>query len=166
MFEVGGDKLTTNLKRFSKVVAKNPTQRSQNTYDEYVEDFVEGYVSTLHSSGQVEVLNVNTLKNWLSNPDKYWKEISNYMAYMYYADGNIHQLYTLYETLPSFNFKIKVFDNTKKGYEKNIAYIQQMMYKVKYRELAREIIRQLNVRGWVVCCWLGDKKKPYLYIFD
>lgn len=166
---IGGESLATYLNLKKAIKSENSgseLKRSMNTYDDYVEEFVEGHVGGLYSDNLVETLTTAQVKDWLSNPDKYWKEISSYMSYMYYADGNIHQLYNLLENLPSYNFSIKVFDNTKNGYEKNVALIQQTMYKIKYRELARDIIRQLNVRGWVVCCWLGDKKKPYLYVFD
>lgn len=142
------------------------TQRAYNKFDDFTEEFIEGALSDIFDSNIVNNLSSSNIDTWFSNPEDYWKEISNQMGYMYYTDGNIHQLYTLYETLPSFNFSIKVFDNSKKGYEKNTSIIQKTMYQIRYKELARDIIRHLNFRGWCVCCWLGDKKNPSLYIFD
>lgn len=141
-------------------------EQKNNTYEDYVQEYAEGFVTTMFSNGQLKTITEEQIKTWLSNPDKYYKELSNLMAYMYYTDGYIYQLYTLFTSLPKLNYKIKVFNNTQKGYEENMGLINSTMTRIKYKQLARDIIRQECLTGTVVATWLGDKKNPFLYIFD
>lgn len=140
--------------------------KSLNTLDDYVQDFTEGYIVEAMNTGEFTTITQKDLEEWLSSPDTYYKEIANLMTYMYITDGNIYQLYTLIQTLPSLNYKIKVFDTTVKGYEKNLAMCNKILSNVKYKSLTRDLLSQECVNGWLVCMWLGNKKQPYLYIFD
>ena len=140
--------------------------RSYNTLEEYVQDFTEGYIMESMSTGEYTTITQSELEKWLSNPDQYYKEISGLMAYMHTTDGSIYQLYTLIQSLPSLNYKIKVFDTSVKGYEKNLAICNKILSKVKYKSLTRDLLSQECANGWLVCTWLGNKNSPYLYIFD
>lgn len=140
--------------------------KSLNTLEDYVQDFTEGYIMESMNTGEFTTITQKTLEEWLSSPDTYYKEISNLMTYMYITDGSIYQLYTLIQVLPSLNYKVKVFDTTVNGYEKNLAMCNKILSKVKYKPLTRDLLSQECVNGWVVCMWLGNKKQPYLYIFD
>lgn len=142
------------------------SKKSLNDYTDATGDFQEGVIGNLFSDGIVDTLDNDTLADWFSNPDDNWKEIQNYMAYLYYSDGMIYQLYTIMRTLPDLNYSIEVIDSSVSTNEKNIATIQQAMKKVRYKELTRDLITQACVNGTVVCTWLGDKKNPYLHIFS
>lgn len=146
--------------------AKVKNEKSVNEYSDFVSDYIEGYVGNLYADGITEDLNEETLLEWLSNPDAYWQDIQNYMAYLFYSDGNIHQLYTIIRTLPDLNYSIEVIDNSKSSNEKNLTTIRQTLKKVKYKELCRDILSQLCVNGTVICTWLGEKKNPYLHVFS
>lgn len=158
--------MAKRIMSFNHSIQAPQMEQKNNNYEEYVSEYTEGYVTTMFSNGQLKVITEEQIKTWLSNPDKYYKELANIMAYMYYADGYIYQLFTLFISLPKLNYKIKVFDNTQKGYETNMAIVNNVMSKIKYKQIARDIIRQLCLHGTVVATWLGDKKNPFLYVFD
>lgn len=160
--------MTTYLKKavFSDVASDETLKRSENEYNDFVSNYIEGFVGNLYSDGIVDVIDSETVTEWLSNPDAYWEEIQNFMAYLYYSDGNIYQLYTILRTLPDLNYSISVIDTSLSANEKNLNTINTVLRKVKYKELCRDIISQLCVSGTVICTWLGDKKNPYLHIFS
>lgn len=140
--------------------------KSFNTYDDFISDYIEGYIGNLFADGIVETLTKDQVAEWLANPEENWQEISNYMAYLYYADGSIFQLYTIFRTLPDLNYSIEVIDSSSSSNEKNITTIRQTLKKVKYKELTRDILTQLCATGTVICTWLGQKKNPYLHVFS
>lgn len=141
-------------------------QRSMNEYSDAISDNQEGFVGNLFSDGIEESLDSSTLLEWLSNPDEYHQDIQNYMAYLYYSNGTIYQLFTIIRTLSDLNYSIEVIDSSAKANEKSLQQIRQMLKKVKYKEVTRDILTQACVNGTVVCTWLGDKKNPYLHVFD
>lgn len=144
----------------------NNTQRSMNEYSDVASEMQEGFVGNLFSDGIVETIDNATLLQWLSNPDENFEEIQNYMAYLYYSNGTIYQLFTIIRTLSDLNYSIEVIDSSAKSNEKSLQTIRQMMKKVRYKEVTRDLLTQSCVNGTVVCTWLGDKKNPYLHIFD
>ena len=144
----------------------NNTQRSINEYSDVASEMQEGFVGNLFSDGIVETIDNATLLQWLSNPDDNFAEIQNYMAYLYYSNGTIYQLFTIIRTLSDLNYSIEVIDSSAKSNEKSLQTIRQMMKKVRYKEVTRDLLTQSCVNGTVVCTWLGDKKNPYLHIFD
>ena len=141
-------------------------QRSMNEYSDAISDMQEGYIGNLFGDGIVETLDNETLLEWLSNPDENFENIQNYMAYLYYSNGVIYQLFTIIRTLSDLNYSIEVIDSSAKSNEKSLQTIRQMMKKVRYKEVTRDLLTQTCVNGTVVCTWLGDKKNPYLHIFD
>lgn len=147
------------------VEAEN-AQKSLNEYSDVAGELQEGVIGNLFSDGIVETLDAETLLEWLSNPDENWQEIQNYMAYLYYSDGTIYQLYTIMRTLPDLNYSIEVIDSSSSSNEKSLTTIRQAMKKVRYKEITRDLITQACVNGTVVCTWLGEKKNPYLHIFS
>lgn len=149
----------------AKAEADN-TQRSLNEYSDAISDMQEGYVGNLFSDGIVETINSETLLEWLSNPDDNFEDIQNYMSYLYYSNGIVYQLYTIIRTLSDLNYSIEVIDSSAKSNEKSLQTIRQMLKKIKHKEVTRDLLTQACVNGTVVCTWLGDKKNPYLHIFD
>lgn len=140
--------------------------KSMNNYEDFIADYTEGFITGLFKDGIVETIDNAQIKEWLSNPDENWKEIQNFMTYLYYSDGNIYQLYTIFRTLPDLNYSIEVMDSSVSSNEKNLTLIRQTLKKVRYKELTRDLISQLCANGTVICTWLGEKKNPYLHIFD
>lgn len=141
-------------------------QRSKNEYSDAVSDMQEGYIGNLFGDGIVETLDNETLFEWLSNPDDNHQDIQNYMAYLYYSNGTVYQLFTIIRTLSDLNYSIEVIDSSSKSNEKSLQTIRQMLKKVKHKEVTRDLLTQACVNGTVICTWLGDKKNPYLHIFD
>lgn len=139
--------------------------KSNNSYEEAIMTYVEGFVTDLFSSGQIKTISEEDLQNYFANPDTYYKELSDLMTYYYIADGDIYQLYTLIQILPTLNYKIDVLEK-KTQYEKNLLLCNKMMRKVKHKQLTRDLLSQECTTGTVVCTWMGDKKNPYLFIFD
>lgn len=146
-------------------------EKSINSYEDYISQYVEGFVTKMYSDGVLKTVDSDTLKEWLSNPDTYYNEISNLMTYYYITDGDVFQQYDLFKTLPNLSYKIREFsdfsqnDNSKKN-EKNISTINKALYKISYKQLVRDIISQELAKGTVVGMWLGDKKNPYFFVFD
>lgn len=140
--------------------------KSMNTYEDFSGDLVEGGVTNLFNNTITETLTTEELYEWLSNPDKYWNNIQSYMAYLYYANGNVYQLYTIIKTLFDLKYTIESFEKSESSNEKNTQTLHKTLRKVKHKELTRDLLVQSCVNGTVVCTWLGDKKNPYLHIFD
>lgn len=155
-----------NVEQMTPSEIKEEILKSYNTYADYVTEYIEGFISKMYSSGQTQVATEEDMTEWLNNPDTYYEELSNLMGYEYISNGDIHMLYSMVQTLPTLNYKINVFDYTVKGYEKNVALCNKLMSKVKYKQVTRDMLSQLAGRGWLVATWLGNKKQPYLYIFD
>jgi len=139
--------------------------KSANTYEDYVMNYIDGFVTKAFGSGQIKTITEEKLQKYFSNPDVYYNEISSLMTYYYISDGDIYQLYNLIQILPTLNYKINVFD-TSTSYEKNLSLCNKTMYKIKYKSLIRDLLSQECVTGTVVSMWLGDKKNPYLFVFD
>lgn len=166
------NKKSKNIKRKKEFQIDDNTREeynlksSYNTYDEFVSDYVEGFVSKMFNDGIVKVIETKTLQEWLSNPDKHIKDIHNLLNYYYISDGAIFQLYDLMYSLSDLNYSISSFENYKKD-DENIGKINKIMKrKIKYKELTRDIINQLHSSGTIICTWLGSKSNPYLYVFD
>lgn len=145
-------------------VYNSQLRKSLNTYEEFTQDFIEGSVNP-NSDKVPETITDTVIQEWLSNPDDNIEEIMSYMTYLYFADGNIYQLYTLMASLPKLNYKIRAFDKKIQGYDETLIKCDKILYQVNYKKLTRDIISQLCATGNVVCAWLGNKSNPYLYIF-
>ena len=85
--------------------------KSKNDYSDATSDLVEGGIGNLYNNDIVETLTNEQLYEWLSNPEKNLSEIQNYMAYLYYANGNVYQLYTIIKTLSDLKYELKSFEN-------------------------------------------------------
>lgn len=141
-------------------------QSKSNTLDEFLDDYITGYISDTIAQGSFSTITLENLTKYLASPDKYYKEISNIIKYEYISNGDIYQLHTLLTSLPTLNYKLISYDNSKKGHEKNQAQCYSILSKARYKQLTRELISQLCAEGTVVCMWLGDKKNTFLYIFN
>ncbi len=113
-----------------------------------------------------EGIDEDKIVEWFTEPEDNYDDIIQYMTYMYISDGTIYQLYTLFQSLPKLNYKIKVFDRKAKNVEDNLILYDKTLYSVGYKKLTRDIIGQLCLTGTLICTWLGNKKNPYLYIFE
>lgn len=145
-------------------ITEHKYKKVLNTYEEFTADFIEGFINS-NSDKIPETIDDATIRKWLINPDENLEEIISYMTYLYYADGNIYQLYTLLSSLPKLNYKIRTFDKSLQGYEDKLIQCDKVLYQVNYKKLTRSLISQLVSTGSVVACWLGNKSSPYLYIF-
>lgn len=153
-------------KRIERSNLNQILQSKSNTLDEYLDDYITGYISDTIAQGSFSTITLENLTKYLASPDRYYKEISNIIKYEYISNGDIYQLHTLMTSLPSLNYKLSSYDNSKRGYEKNQTQCYNVLSKVRYKQLTRELISQLCAEGTVVCMWLGDKKNIFLYIFN
>lgn len=133
-------------------------------YTDATGDFIEGGVT--QSSEFTTSYTDTEIREMLANPEDNLKEISDLLYYNYISGGVIYQLYTVYKSLPSLNYKIGAFDNSTKKYELSISEVNKMLHKVRYKEVTRDIIGQSALDGGVVCMWCGAKSNLFLYVFD
>lgn len=140
-------------------------KRAMSDYQDYLSTFVSGFVTDLFSQGIISEVDAEQLKKYFSSPDTFQKEIENLAQYYYISSGEIHQMFELIEALPTLNYKIDSHDKPK-NHDKYIGLINKSMHKVKHKRLTRDSIKQTSAAGTLVGIWLGDKSKPYSYIFD
>ena len=134
-------------------------------YKEVTGDFIEGGVNLSNNEFTTTYTDAEII-DMLANPEDNIKDISNLLYYNYISNGVIYQLYTVYKSLPSLNYKIGAFDNSTKKYEESISEVNKMLHKVRYKEITRDIIGQSALTGGVVCMWCGQKSNLFLYVFD
>lgn len=135
-----------------------------STYSEMTGDFVEGAVT---KSGEFTTTYTDSeIQEMLANPEDNIQDISDLIYYNYISNGTIYQLYTIYKSLPTLNYKIGAFDNSTKKYEESISIVNRMLHKVRYKEVTRDIIGQSSLDGGVVTMWCGAKNNLFLYVFD
>ena len=133
-------------------------------YSDVTSDFIEGGIT--QSNEFTTSYTDSEIQEMLANPEDKLKEISNLLYYNYISGGVIYQLYTVYKSLPTLNYKIGAFDNSTKKYEESISEVNKTLHKVRYKEVTRDIIGQSALDGGVVCMWCGAKKNLFLYVFD
>lgn len=152
---------TTNI----KVDKNNYDIESDRQLNELASVYVDGFISRIYSDGIIQDITMNQLQNYLSNPDNYIREMENLAMYYYISDGTVFQLFDLAKVLPTLNYKIDVLDKTK-SYETNLVKCNKALNKVRHKQLTRDLLSQEVSSGTVTGIWLGDKKNPYLYVFD
>lgn len=140
-------------------------RETYNTYSEYTDNLIEGSVVSENAKNPTTIDSA-TIQKWMTNPEENINDIVNYMTYMYFSDGSIYQLYTLFRSLPKLNYKIKVFDKKQQGFEDNLIKCDKVLHSIGYKRLSRDLISQACLKGTVICTWLGNKTQPYLYVFD
>lgn len=147
-----------------KIPITDEMAKQFNTYSEVIGDFIEGKIT--QSNDFTTTYTDSEIQNMLANPEDNIKKISDLLYYNYISGGTIYQLYTIYKSLPSLNYKIGAFDNSTKKYEESISEVNRMLHKVRYKEVTRDIIGQASLDGGVVCMWCGAKSNLFLYVFD
>jgi hypothetical protein len=155
----------SNTSSFSSVNKEDDLELQLNSYDEYLSTYVEGFMSNLFSQGIIDSIDSKKIKKYLSNPDKYQKEIEKIVQYFYIANAELFQLFEMVKILPSLNYKINAFDKTT-NYEKNLAICDKILFQVKHKTLTRDMLSQQITAGTLIGIWLGKKKNYYPYIFD
>lgn len=155
---VGGELMT-------KITRRSVDVETERSINEIASSFAEGFVTKMFSDGILQEISMNQLQTYLANPDNYIRELENIANYYYITSGEVFQLFDLAKVLPTLNHKIVVYDKSK-NYEKNLMLCNKILNKVKHKQLTRDIISQTISAGTLTGIWLGDKKKPYLYIFD
>lgn len=145
-------------------MAKDGMDKSFASYTDVTSDFVSG--KGFENQEATDGMTSDDIVNMLANPESNFEKLSDYLHYQYISNGNIYQLYTIFKALPSLNYQISAFDNTTKKYEESISLANKMLHKVRYEELARDIIGQACLDGGVVAMWVGKKQNMFCYIFD
>lgn len=150
--------------RFSDYTKPKAREIIFNTYSEAMGDFVEGGIS--RTGDFTTIYSDKELQEILANPEDNIQELSNLLYYNYISGGSLYQLYTIYKSLPTLNYKIGAFDNSTKKYEESISMVNRMLHNVRYKEVTRDIIAQSALDGGVVTMWCGAKNNLFLYVFD
>jgi len=138
---------------------------TERQYNEIASVFAEGFVAKIYSDGIIKNISMEQLQNYLANPDNYINELANFANYQYISNGEVFQLFDLAKVLPTLNHKIDVYEKSK-NYEKNLSKCNKVLNTVKFKQLTRGLISQLVSTGTVTGIWIGDAKKPYLYVFE
>jgi hypothetical protein len=144
-----------------------PLDRSTNTLQDFMSSGKYGaFTSKMFSDGIIQEVKAEDLKKYMSNPDVYHKELEKIATYYYISNGDVFQLFDLAKVLPTLNYKIEVDEKTK-TFEANLSTCNKVLTNtVKHKSLTRDLISQVITSGTLIGLWLGDKKKPYLYVFD
>lgn len=148
-----------------KEISPNDYERALNDYMNYMSDFIDGFVTNLFSQDIIKEIDAESLKKYFANPDLHQKDIENLAQYYYISSAEVHQLYNLIEVLPTLNYRLNSHDKSK-NHEKYISILNKVLYKIKHKTLTRDLLKQEATAGTLVGVWLGDKTKPYPYIFD
>lgn len=125
----------------------------------------EGFTTNMFQNGIVQEYTSEELIKFFSDPQKYNKELETVAEYYYTTNGDIFQQFDLAKVLPSLNYKIQSMEKTA-NYENHCNIINSAMKKTNHKEITRDLITQLISSGTVCGMWLGNKKNPYLYVFD
>lgn len=147
------------------VMRKTLDPETERQYNAMGEAFVEGFLSKMYMQDILKDISAEQLQTYLSSPDNYILELSNYAMYNYISNGEVFQLFDLAKVLPTLNYKIDVLEKTK-NYEKNLAKCNKALNKAGHKQLTRDLISQLISVGTLTGIWIGDSKNPYLYVFD
>lgn len=157
--------MTKIAPRKQKIQEDAELERELNSYEDYMAQYVEGFMSKLFSDGILNDIDAEQLQRYLSNPNRYHKELEKISTYFYISNAEVFQLLDLVKSLPSLAYKINAFEKNQK-YDKSILSINKFLYKVNHKSLTRDLLSQLVTSGTVVGIWLGDKKRLYPYVFD
>lgn len=125
----------------------------------------EGFTSDLFHRGIVKEYTPEQLLKFFSNPQQYKKELETVAEYYYTTNGDIFQQFDLAKILPSLNYRIQSSEKTT-NYKAHCGIINESMKYINHKEITRDIISQLITSGTIVGLWMGNKRNPYLYIFD
>lgn len=128
-------------------------------------DITDSFITQMFSDGITPTINAKDLKQWLSSPEEYQKELENLATYYYITNSSVFQLYDLAEVLPSLSYKI-ITEEKDNNYETNKALIKKSLKKVKHKQLTRDLITQTIASGTLCGMWIGGKKNPYLFVFN
>lgn len=128
-------------------------------------EFISGFTTQIFNDGMTKGIDAKELQEWLSNPEEYQKELENLAVYYYITNSSVFQLYDMAETLPTLNYKITVEEKNDK-YEENKLEIKKLMKRVKHKQLTRDLITQTIAAGTLCGIWVGNKKKPHLFVFN
>lgn len=154
--------------RFKQSAIQNVSSTSykDNSLDDYVQDYVEGWISENIGSGAFKEVTNEDIKKYLANPNTYYNEIANLIKYQQIANGNMYQLHTILTGLPSLNYKLNCFDVDKATKDKDLNTLNKGLSKIRYKKLAREVMSQSHSDGTTVSIWLGNKENMYLHVFS
>lgn len=144
---------------------KKVDMETEKQLNSIAEMYVDGFISKMFSDGILNDFSVNQLNEYLTNPDNYIRELENIAKYYYITSGEVFQLFDLAKVLPTLNYKIVSFIKNKNN-EKNTLLCMKVLKKLKHKQLTRDLISQTISSGTLTGIWLGDKRKPYLHIFN
>ena len=132
---------------------------------ELYNEYLGAFFTEIFSSGIIPDIDEKLLQTYLSNPDKYQKELENIGMYYYISNGDIFQLLNTVKTLPTLNYKINSVDESKQ-YDKNLSKCNAILKKTKHKTLTRDLLMQLITSGTLVGIWLDSGSDVYFYTFD
>lgn len=139
----------------------------QKAFNEYMQntEITEGFIAQIFNDGIIKTVDLKDVKDWLSNPEEYQKELERLATYYYISNSSVFQLYDLAEVLPTLNYKITA-EEMDKSYKDNKILIKKLMKKVKHKQLSRDLITQTIATGTLCGIWVGKKTNPYFFVFN
>lgn len=143
---------------------KKSVSKSYNAYADVSDDFYEGGV-TISDTIDTELDDADIV-NLLANIEDKRREVSDFLLYNYISGGDVYQPYTAFKSLPKLEYSIGAFDNNVSQYQESVNIINKTLFKLKYKEMLRDVISQSCLDGGVVCVWCGAGEKVFPYVFD
>lgn len=159
---------TSNINNISDIkISELTPMEMEKVLNEYVgnSNITDSFVTQMFSEGITPTVNIKDLKQWLSSPEEYQKELENLATYYYITNSSVFQLYDLAEVLPTLNYKTLVEDKDN-DYEANKILIKKVLKKTKHKQLTRDLVTQTIASGTLCGMWIGGKKNPYLFVFN
>ena len=121
--------------------------------------------TSMFGQGILQDLKIQEIQRWLANPEDNQEKLENLAIYYAISNGDYAESVELSADLPSLNFNINCFEQTK-SYRKDITLLKKQLHKISHKELTSDLIKQAKVSGTVVGIWLGEGENIYPYIFD
>ena len=152
----------------SKIEIKELSQEDiRIAINEYIQsdEFSDSFVAEIFDNDILRGVDSQKVKDWLSSPEEYQQELEHLSLYYYITNSAIFQLYDMAEVLPTLKYRIRTIEKDEK-YEDNNLLIKRLLKKVKHKQLTRDLITQTAVSGTTCGIWVGNKKNPYLFIFN
>lgn len=140
-------------------------EKITNAYIENNNELTGSFQTGMFSDGILKTVDEKQLQQWFANPEEFQQELENLSLYYYISNSSVFQLYDLATILPNLNYKITV-EQKDNLYEDNKLGIKMVLKKVKHKQLTRDLTSQTIAAGTLCGLWVGNKKNPYLYVFN
>lgn len=142
--------------------------KKYNSIEDYANDFVTGYlIEDFGNNGMLsKSINEELFEKWLTHPDSYRDELADFMTYLNVSNDVVKRLTRELSSLSRLDYNVRAYDYSSEKTYDDISKAKMLIDGTQYRVKTRQLLTQGLSRGFATCIWLGQKKNPFLYIFD